>query len=116
MDHEDVPDGVLILNLEDGRELILNRECYGLYTFVGAAAIYDHVYIDHTPADGSNTCTVVFRELVTERYEALKAHIEATKGKQILNMSEPTEFDIKAFEKVAAGTIDVDLGKLLSED
>ena len=82
----------------DGSEIAVTRENCALYTFIGEASMYDHVYIVGQNKGDKTATFMIFDALTPSKYSQLKQHIERNKFKQVLHESQPQDFDIHAFE------------------
>jgi hypothetical protein len=111
---QEVPENLVIaLN---GVDFELTRQNTSLFTFIGANACKDHVFIvlSDNP-DGTCEGTYIFQEFMEQGFIAIENHIIAHDFPQHLNLNEASQVDNDAFERALSSEFS-DLTDFIPED
>jgi len=111
---EEVPENLVIaLN---GKDFELNRRNTSLFTFIGANACKDHIFIVLGEND-DGTCegTYIFQEFMEQGFIAIENHIIAHDFPQHLNLNDVSKIDEDAFERALSAEFN-DLSDYIPED
>jgi hypothetical protein len=104
---ENLPIGI------NGEDFEVTRHNTSLFTFLGANAIKNHVFmVIKDNGDGSCEGTHVFRSFMPEAYDALAAHIIEYNFPQHLNLNDVAEIDEDAFSGAVRANAEKDLNDL----
>ena len=112
---EDEPADVLPIQI-NGEDFEVNRYNTSLFTFIGANAVKNHVFIViKEDVEGVTECTRIWEEFMEPAYIALENHIIAHDYPQHLNLNQVSQIDEDDFERALSNQFN-DLSDYVPED
>jgi hypothetical protein len=97
-------DPILHIDLGDDRELDLGPDNTSLFTHVGEAAMYDHIFVQTGEQETGLSGMYIFRH--NEAFKAIKKHMIRNRFPLHLNQQEAAECDVSAFDRALERAMD----------
>jgi hypothetical protein len=91
-------DPSLHLRIGEDSELVLTPENTSLYTHIGEAAMYDHVFVQTGEGEEQSTGMYIFRH--NDAFQSIKKHMKRHRFPLHLNNQDVAACDADAFERV----------------